>query len=469
MTDDATNILLITIDCWRYDRCGFTGHHRETTPTLDAIARESHLFDQAYATGTYTTESVPGIVSGMHSHNGVYFGEDPAWKAIPSGNSTIASHLRSLDYSTTAVLTNPHLSSDRNFNKGFDKFLNHRLEDSADRAASNQSRNSITLTDKIRLKLRSSGILDTVPVISAGRAYQYLTEWPSVQGSTVTNTLLEELDRVDSPFFAWTHFMDIHRPIHPDVVSHSSSEFSPSISQQFRIDAHAAANQFDPRFEAIYDTAVRYVDYQINRIVEWLQQKDEWENTILIVTGDHGETLYDRGQYGHPRHYMYDELLHVPLLVRDPGRESRRISEPFSLAWLGELVTELIDVSPPEFPASSGRQSHLDPDIDEETLVVSDSLDVHGHSVAVQNSEYKYVAFYQSENSDPTAVYTPNKRGYRTMADQGERVPVDPKVVPQSLINKAEEIISCPSELSRINGEFTHNVERKLEQLGYKM
>jgi choline-sulfatase len=103
MADETPNVLLVTVDCFRYDRCGFAGHHRDTTPTLDSLAGDSFLFDRAYATGTYTTESVPGMIAGLHSHNGVYFGDDPAWKALPADHDTLATHLQSIGYSTTAV------------------------------------------------------------------------------------------------------------------------------------------------------------------------------------------------------------------------------------------------------------------------------------------------------------------------------------------------------------------------------
>jgi choline-sulfatase len=61
MADATPNVLLVTVDCLRYDRCGFAGHHRETTPTLDSLAGDSFLYNRAYGTGTYTTELVPDL------------------------------------------------------------------------------------------------------------------------------------------------------------------------------------------------------------------------------------------------------------------------------------------------------------------------------------------------------------------------------------------------------------------------
>ena len=114
------------------------------------------------------------------------------------------------------------------------------------------------------------------------------------------NSLFDSLEADDAPFFAWTHLMDLHRPLHPEAAGGNSNGYSPSLGRQFQIDAHAATDRFDPRFEALYDNALRYVDDRIDEIIEWLRHEDQWKDTVLIITGDHGEALFDRGRYGHP-------------------------------------------------------------------------------------------------------------------------------------------------------------------------
>ena len=469
MADRTPNVLLVTVDCFRYDRCGFAGHHRETTPTLDSLAGDSFLFDRAYATGTYTTESVPGMIAGLHSHNGVYFGDDPAWKAIPADHETLATHLRLMGYNTTAALTNPHLTSERNFDSGFDEFENLRLAGGTDRAAASRTPQSDSPIDTIRTVLGRRGILNSVPVVTAGRAYQYLSEWPSIRAPTVLDALFDSLEEVDTPFFAWTHLMDLHRPLHPDAAGGDSNGYSPSLGRQFQIDAHAAMDQFDPRFGALYDNALRYVDDRIDEIIEWLRHEDQWKDTVLIITGDHGEALSDRGRYGHPRHYPYDELLHVPLLIRDPKGGARRLSTPFSMAWLGELIAEVIDAPRPNFPAESGANNHLDSNAETVSPVVSDALDAHGHSIAVRDGKFKYITRELTETADTDAVHTPPEGGFDVSMDRGERMLLDGESVPDALVERATSVASSPSELGRVEGEFSRTVERQLEQLSYKI
>jgi len=469
MANKTSNVLLVTVDCFRYDRCGFAGHHRETTPTLDSLAEDSFLFDRAYATGTYTTESVPGMVAGLHSYNGVYFGDDPAYKAIPANHETLATHLHSIGYNTTAVLTNPHLTSERNFDSGFDEFKNLRLAGGIDRAAASRTPQSDSSVGTIRSVLDRCGVLYSTPVITAGRVYQYFSGWPSIQAPTVLDALFDSLEAVDTPFFAWTHLMDLHRPLHPEAAGGDGDGYSPSLGRQFQIDAHAATDRFDPRFEALYDNALRHIDDRINEIIERLRREDRWKDTILIVTGDHGEALFDRGQYGHPRHYPYDELLHVPLLVRDPNGDTGRLSTPFSMAWLGELIAEVVDAPQPDFPAESGADSHLNGDTETVSPVVSDALDAHGHSIAVRDSDFKYVTRELTETANIDVVHTPPDGGFNVSTDRGEQKLLNRESAPDVLIERAASIASSPSELGRVEGEFSRTVERQLEQLGYKI
>jgi choline-sulfatase len=126
-----TNVVLLTVDCLRYDRCGFNGCCSDTTPTLDRLAGNSSVFDRAYAPGPWTAESFPGILAGLHAP-GVAYWDRPPYKAIPHGAPTIAIRLGDEGYTTVATVTNPQLAADRNFDRGFDRFTNLKREQGGD-------------------------------------------------------------------------------------------------------------------------------------------------------------------------------------------------------------------------------------------------------------------------------------------------------------------------------------------------
>jgi len=477
-----TNIVLITVDCLRYDRTGFNGHHRPTTPTLDEISAESHIYDNAFATGPWTPESFPGIMAGLHSYNSAYF-DNPSLKAIPQNQPTIASILGNEGYETFAAISNPHLTRKRNFDKGFEDFINLRTGEQAENfdEDSDDEKGILSRFDlgdllwRFRSLLRSN---NQMPILNpfvlsfvVYRYYQYLTDWPIIRAEPIIDEFLKNIESTGTPFFGWTHLMDLHMPIHPESARKGELAKKMSNYDHFTTDAHRIGNVYDSQYEAIYDSTVRYIDDQIYRIISTLKNHNLWDKTILIVTADHGEALYDRGIYGHAslgeefvhgenRHYMYDELLHVPLLIRIPNGESKRISTPFSLGWLHEVIQELTDVRMEELPYASGRS---DPFSSEkvETPIIADAITQKGHTVTVRNEKTKFTRFMSSNSSDKGA-------GYRTYSDRGERAELKLGEIPIEHKQLVEKLFCAPSDLNSVRGEVSEGVDDLLKQLGYK-
>lgn len=127
----VSNIVLVTIDCFRYDRCGFNGYHRPTTPTLSKLAQESTIYDRAYTSGPYTPESFTGILAGRSGRNSPYL-DDRALSSLPKNSPTLASEMRDLGFDTIAVVTNPQLSDRRRFSNGFRYYENPRTNELTD-------------------------------------------------------------------------------------------------------------------------------------------------------------------------------------------------------------------------------------------------------------------------------------------------------------------------------------------------
>lgn len=472
------NLVLVTVDCLRYDRCGFNGHHRETTPVLDELASESYVFDNAYATGPYTTESVPGIIAGQHSYNGAHFGEHLAWKAIAKDSLTLASYLSEHEYSTSAVLTNPHITRDRNFHKGFDRFRNLEASDDdprdTDDRGGDEGRNIGSVVSAVLSKSRSRirGQRSLVnPYVASYVAYryaQYRSGWPTAPAAEVIGDAVEEFTDRSEPILHWTHLMDLHAPINPRTVHEGGLVPRGNTLKYLLSDAARASQIHTPTYDLVYDSALRYVDSCIDELVETLRDNGQWENTVLILTSDHGEVLSDRyGIYGHPRHYLYDELLHVPLLVRVPGFEGERLQQPVSLGWIHELVAELLELPPGDFPARSGVDSLLDDTPGDRNVVVSDTLDGTGHSVSIRDDKYKLLGHRAGyERQEEEYPYINRDVLFRYASDVGERNPLPVSKRPD-LGTVIDSIQVDPEAHPEIEGRFDPEVEEQLRDLGY--
>ncbi|WP_380677665.1 sulfatase [Salinigranum sp. GCM10025319] len=485
------NVVLVTIDCLRYDRCGFNDHDRETTPTLDRLAHEATIFDTAVAPGPRTSESVPGILAGLLSADCAFYDEIP-FKAIPSDAPTIATWLRDHGYRTVASISNPQLSPVRNFDRGFDEFSNLRIEHEGDRFEEERESNDASggvgarisslrgrLRDPIRNRIRENGPRPFDPASIAFLVERFARKrsgWPTVPGADVIDGLLSAIDEApaDRPAFAWTHLNDLHAPLHPGRVREGGLLDSPSDLTQFRWDLRRVADRYEPNYVAMYESTLRYVDAQIDRLVEHLQERGMWDETVLIVTADHGEALHDRGVYGHAagddrfvydpsRDYMYEELLHVPLLVREPNGEGQRVRTPFSLVWLHELIAEITGVERGAFPRESGREGHRDPSSD--ALVIADAISTDGHTIGTREGRLKRVSECAggergSLDGDPLV--------FDLDIDPGERTDLSATTSAQQLADAAEEVFTPPGGLRPLAGKIDSDTRELLGQLGYQ-
>ncbi|KAA9407022.1 sulfatase [Haloarcula sp. CBA1131] len=464
------NVILVTVDCWRHDRCGFNGHHRDTTPTLDSIAKESIVFNRAYSTGPYTTESFPGIIGGQHSYNGCYFGDDPAWKAFEQEDTTLAKSLSDVGYSTVATLSNPHLTKTRNFDLGFDRFRNLRTKgkDNAKQGGDNTGWAGRMYNIRSYMRRYSSLINPyTLPFILY--RYRQLSNWPTVSGEDVVTGFLSDLESTSRPFFGWTHLMDVHAPINPERAREGGLMPKGSNLRQFSWDAARASRIHEPRYDTMYDSAIRYVDQQLSVLISELKNRSLWDETILIITGDHGEVLWDRDQiYGHPRHHLYDDLLHVPLLVRTPEGSHKRINKPFSLAWIPDLISQLLDVNSGNFPEKSNTDWINDTGSQDIEYVVSDTLDSSGHSVAVRTESRKVIHHRKGTDNDskPDYRYFQEPIQFNYLSDPKERDGTEPD---SDIRTQAADLLTAAESLSTVGEGFDPDMEQQLQDLGYKM
>jgi choline-sulfatase len=459
------NIVLITVDCLRYDRCGFNGYGLNTTPFLDSLANEGNVYERAYSTGPWTSESFPGILAGLQSHNSSFV-ENPGFKAIPEDQTTIAEQLRKKGYQTRAVLSNPQLSRERNFDMGFEVYNNLRLESDTSVVKDSKDNNSwmsgFGMWDMRKKAQDSSGLKSTIYEHSFKmyRWQQYLRDWPSVSADQVIEEFINNLEELSEPFFAWTHLMDLHAPLNPDAAD--KGEFSGgSTTELFKSDFKRIRNEYANIYDAQYDSTLQYIDGQIERIWDHLQENNLARDTAVIVTADHGEALFDRGIYGHAamgdefphgsnNHYLYDELLHVPLLVWTPDNSSKRIEPQFSLKNLHSLVSELTGKT------MSGFESSNEPP--EREVIVSDCISTSGHTIAVRDGPHKAIISNVSGED--------HVEGFNLLKDPKERRPTD--LFNENLIDIGRETLISPEELEPLGGQLSNEVDDLLEQLGYK-
>jgi arylsulfatase A-like enzyme/Tfp pilus assembly protein PilF len=258
------NVLLVTLDTTRADRLGAYGFRPIETPNLDRIAREGVLFEHAVAPAPLT----------LPTHSSLFTSKLPPAHGVRDNGgfflddreTTMAERLKSRGFRTGGFVGAYVLDHKWGVAQGFEKYF-----------------------DNFDLSK-----YHTVSLSSVER-----------RGNEVADRALEWLDSVSSSkFFAWVHFYDAHSPYDPP-------------------------EPFKTRYsDRPYAGEIAFVDSQVGRLLSWLDVHQLLDKTIVVVIGDHGESLGDHGEGTHG-FFVYESVLHVPLLIRAPyeAMRGRKVSD----------------------------------------------------------------------------------------------------------------------------------------------
>lgn len=322
----APNIVLIVLDTVRLDHLSTYGYPRETSPALSRIASEGMRFDQARVNGMWSLPSHASFFTGLApSAHGAHYEH---W-GLEGDTRTIAEVLSEHGYLTTCVTGNPLISHGLGTAAGF-----HEVEES----------------------WRSYWVQESM---SVWRMLRPLWDRDRDKGGAATvRTLRRWFAREqERPFLLFVNVMDPHAPYN-DVPAEYQDRFLADGTTRGEARRLAAKVFFHHVFAGplgltetemdtvgrSYDGSVAYGDAVLGDIVSAMDAQGLGDNTLLIVTSDHGELLGEHGgTWGHV-HTLYDELLRVPLVMRFPGRIPAGRSS--------EVPVESLDLVPTIFAAA---------------------------------------------------------------------------------------------------------------------
>ena len=446
-----TSLVLVTVDCLRADHVGFLGYSRPVTPGLDALAENSIVFSDAVVAGAPTYFSFPAI---MASRYPLALGRDLL--GIAPHELTLATSLRDAGYTTAAFLAgNPYLSPRFGYDQGFDTFRD--FLDSGSVSASAPSRPSATnWLSNLNRRLQA----DSRRTHLTAAAYDELYFWYCHFRSSRENLSMDKL-RVypaadvlldhalswlssvgEEPFFLWLHLMDPHHPYYPPLEALSSLGISRMTPRRARFlnsywnRGDIGARRLQRRREEIlslYDAGIHWVDKQISRLVQALQQSQRWDETVFVVTADHGEEFLEHGNRYHSPTSLHEQLIHVPLLLRSPELSGMHLSQgPFSLIHLAPTLLNAVGVAVPDsFQGSSYWQEISAGNLPSESAIVECIKECNNPSrpsdqrrprlMAVRDAAYKLVIDF-STTTDSL---------YDLKNDPGEHSPLPDRALPK--------------------------------------
>jgi len=288
------SFLLVSIDTLRADHMSLYGYSRPTTPNIDAWARDAVVFERAYATADSTAMSVTSMLTGMLPQD---HGVRKLYQKIPIETPTVADRLSGVGYQTAAVVSNIVLTSEAT---GLDGRFDH-YDDYIDE----------TLGPRTFWERRASRTTDAA------------LAW-----------LVRRLDP-GRPHFLWVHYMDPHGPYSPPEDQPTDFTHATPVPivadrtpEYFMEPGITDAEEYVDR----YDEEIAYADREVGRLLNGYAEIVGSDSSLIILTADHGEAMIDRERWFAHGFHIFEELTHVPLLLRGPGAEPRRIPHLVSVA-----------------------------------------------------------------------------------------------------------------------------------------
>src|SRR6266850_1270070 len=288
----APNVVLITIDTLRADHLGCYGYKQIKTPNIDALAAYSSRFERAYTPVPVTLPSHAAMLTGTYPMLSGI--HDFSGNKLSPRQLTLATILKQAGYVTGAVVASAVLDSRFGLNQGFDFYYDH--------------------FDFSRLEESN---LDQM-------------ERP---GNVVADQVLDWLGKnSQKKFFLWMHLYDPHYPYRPPEPYNREYASQP------------------------YDGEIAFADEQVGRLLRFLKDKGLYQNTVIVLGGDHGESLGEHGEKTHG-FFIYNATMHVPLIIHLPGKSATStVADPVSLV---DLMPTVLAASGLDIPSQVQGRSLL--------------------------------------------------------------------------------------------------------------
>jgi len=413
------NVLLIVVDTLRADHLSAYGYPRATSPAIDALALDSVLFADAVSQAPVTVPSVLQILTGQ-----LLIG-----RAIPNSTTTLAETLRSAGYATMAIVDNPVLESrPTGVETGFDSFYSNPILDER--------------LDQQHYKTKTAADVIT----------QRAIRWLDSRSD-------------DRPFFGWLHYFDPHDPymppypqdspfLHPGAVGRDDSMRLGDIRRHPAASRAADSPRMPDRDRDglidLYDSEIRYLDRSLLDLFEHMKSTDLYDDTLIVLTSDHGEAFGEHGEWMHGRS-LYRNQLHVPLLIKlpKPDTRHRRVDTPVQLIDLVPTLCAYLGIDRPE---TANDRNILENDY-------SDTFTLWNFWIAVREGPWKLIYHLSKQQAHLYDLAT-------DPTEQHDRAQSNPEILAR-LLAKKDALLAASWKHQEAALEQSAEQARQLEDLGY--
>lgn len=319
------NIILISLDTVRADHLSCYGYNKPTTPNIDKLAEDGVLFKHAYSTAVWTPPAHASMLTGLYPSEHGVVDQNRLDPSIP----TIAEILLANGYHTAGFVNNSQVGELVGLHKGHETFVEvwrgAQAKSFAERAIRYAGRKAL---DIIGLKDHGARLTNHLAI-----------KW------------LEEVKKDDKPFYLFLHYIDAHNPLKAPIPYHKKfldkrlekeidkkkvSLMADNPLRYYTQDIRLTEYE-NEYLIALYDGEIAYLDSKVGEIVSYLKQNNLYDNSILILTADHGEHFGEHGHYSHVAS-LYQPIIHIPMIIKR--------AEGFKKGITSEKSSQLVDLLP---------------------------------------------------------------------------------------------------------------------------
>ena len=311
------NVLVYVVDCLRSDHVSCYGYGRETTPNIDAVAADGVRYERCFSPSTWTRPASVSLLTGTYPPtHGVRHRED----RFPSAFTRLPEPLSEAGFETIGISTMGNVSTTLGYDIGFDEYYDLYK----DEALIEKRRRDSTAREKLLYEDREE--------IALPRAADITEQFDSIH------------DRPEHDRFVFCWGIDLHMPLYPpeDGNEFLDPEYDGPFDGRFESLPDDPTDADRARLRDLYDNQLRYTDEQFGNVVETLKRDGVYDETLLLVLGDHGEAFGEHGFRFHGNR-PYDELLHVPLIVKPPASDDGQTVVP-DIVSLVDVFPTVLDV-----------------------------------------------------------------------------------------------------------------------------
>lgn len=374
MANTEQNVVIAVLDTARAKEV-YSPH--VDTPRLDELAETGISFTKTYADAPWT----------LPSHGSLFTGCSPSKHGAHADNKYLDDHLKTLPetlrengFGTLAVTNNAWVTDEFGFGTGFDSVFRtwQLFQTETDFGEIAMTTDGVDQIKKSAKSLLANPIYNTVNAIYGKLLYRR-----NDYGANRTNQIIQsQLKEVEQPYFLFVNYLEPHleydppasyaRKYLPDSISHDEAQDVPQKPWEYlcqKIDMTEL--EFDI-LQSLYSAEISYIDSKIGQVINLLKERGDWDDTIFIVLGDHGENIGEHGLMDH-QYCLHDTLLHVPVILSGGAIESGSTrTDPIQLSDIYPTVLDLLNISDEESETQFQGQSVLSDD--ERRKVVSEYM-----------------------------------------------------------------------------------------------